>query len=74
MRDELLNEGLFFDLDHARAKIARWVADYNERRPHSGSAISRRLPTQPISPQCAIVPATPTNLAARALLHQRQAL
>ena len=35
MRDELLNETLFFDLDDARAKIAVWVADYNLRRPHS---------------------------------------
>ena len=35
MRDELLNETLFFDLDDARAKIANWVADYNIRRPHS---------------------------------------
>src|SRR6478672_5812858 len=35
MRDELLNETLFFDLDDARAKIAHWVADYNIRRPHS---------------------------------------
>ncbi|WP_394114191.1 IS3 family transposase [Xanthobacter wiegelii] len=35
MRDELLNESLFFGLDHARAKIAAWVDDYNLRRPHS---------------------------------------
>jgi putative transposase len=35
MRDELLNETLFFGLDHARKAIASWVADYNERRPHS---------------------------------------
>jgi len=35
MRDELLNETLFFDLDDARAKLATWVADYNIRRPHS---------------------------------------
>jgi transposase InsO family protein len=35
MRDELLNETLFFGLDHARSGVARWVADYNERRPHS---------------------------------------
>jgi len=35
MRDELLNETLFFDLAHARAALARWAADYNERRPHS---------------------------------------
>jgi putative transposase len=35
MRDELLNETLFVSLAHARAVIARWVADYNHRRPHS---------------------------------------
>jgi putative transposase len=35
MRDELLNETLFLGLDHARAKIANWVADYNHKRPHS---------------------------------------
>lgn len=35
MRDELLNESLFFGLDHARTKIARWVDDYNHRHPHS---------------------------------------
>ena len=35
MRDELLNETLFFGLDHARAKIGAWANDYNHRRPHS---------------------------------------
>jgi putative transposase len=35
MRDELLNETLFFNLDHARQKLAAWVDDYNTRRPHS---------------------------------------
>jgi transposase InsO family protein len=35
MRDELLNETLFFGLDHAREKIRSWVHDYNHRRPHS---------------------------------------
>lgn len=35
MRDELLNETLFFGLGHARAATARWVADYNQHRPHS---------------------------------------
>jgi putative transposase len=35
MRDELLNETLFFGLDHAKAKIAQWIDDYNQRRPHS---------------------------------------
>jgi putative transposase len=35
MRDELLNESLFLDLDHARHLIGVWVADYNSARPHS---------------------------------------
>ena len=35
MRDELLNESLFFGLDHAREELAIWVDDYNTERPHS---------------------------------------
>jgi putative transposase len=35
MRDELLNETLFFGLGHARDEIAAWVDDYNTERPHS---------------------------------------
>lgn len=35
MRDELLNESLFYDLDHARCANARWAAVYNQERPHS---------------------------------------
>ncbi|MBM1175573.1 IS3 family transposase [Microvirga arabica] len=35
MRDELLNESLFFGLDHAREMISAWVTDYNIARPHS---------------------------------------
>jgi putative transposase len=35
MRDELLNESLFLDLDHTRQLIGAWVADYNTARPHS---------------------------------------
>jgi putative transposase len=35
MRDELLNETLFFGLNHARTTIAQWMDDYNEARPHS---------------------------------------
>jgi len=42
MRDELLNESLFFGLGHARAEIAAWVADYNTERPHS--ALGYRTP------------------------------
>jgi putative transposase len=35
LRDELLNETLFFNLDHARSALARWVCDFNQCRPHS---------------------------------------
>ena len=35
MRDELLNESLFFGLDHAREALALWITDYNTERPHS---------------------------------------
>jgi len=35
MRDELLNESLFFGLDHARSASAEWTDDYNNFRPHS---------------------------------------
>ena len=35
MRDELLNESLFLDLDHTRQLIGDWVVDYNTARPHS---------------------------------------
>lgn len=35
MRAELLNETLFFSLDHARQKLDAWTTDYNTRRPHS---------------------------------------
>ena len=35
MRDELLNESLFMDLDQARKLIGAWITDYNTARPHS---------------------------------------
>ncbi len=35
MRDELLNETLFFGIDHAREAVANWVHVYNTERPHS---------------------------------------
>jgi putative transposase len=38
MRDELLNETIFYDLDHARAALARWTNGYNQSRPHSALA------------------------------------
>jgi putative transposase len=43
MRDELLNESLFFDLDQARQVIGAWVADYNTARPHS--SLGYKTPT-----------------------------
>jgi putative transposase len=38
MRDELLNETLFFTFDHARKVIAEWVEDYDNSIPHSAVA------------------------------------
>ena len=35
MRDELLNETVFYDLSHAREALDRWAANYNQTRPHS---------------------------------------
>jgi hypothetical protein len=34
MRDELLNETLFIDLDQARQLISAWIADYNRASEH----------------------------------------
>lgn len=42
MRDELLNETLFYSLDHAKSAIAKWAKDYNTARPHS--ALDYRTP------------------------------
>ena len=35
LRDECLNEHLFFSMNHARAVVAGWVDDFNTARPHS---------------------------------------
>jgi putative transposase len=43
MRDELLNESLFIDLDQARQLISAWIADYNTARPHS--SLGYKTPT-----------------------------
>jgi len=69
MRDELLNESLFFGLDHARTKIADWVGDYISGGHTRRWDISRRRPMPPISPQHAIGCATPTSFADHMLLH-----
>ena len=48
MRDELLNETLFFDLDDARTKIAAWITDYNDERPHQ--ALAMKVPADLYAP------------------------
>jgi putative transposase len=40
MRDELLNESLFLDLDQVRQIVTAWVDDYDTRRPHSSLGYS----------------------------------
>ncbi len=71
LRDELLNETIFYDLDHARSVIARWVAGYNQRRPHSAlgyltpAAYAAKLTAT--DDRCA----TLTSSADRPLLHRR---
>ena len=42
LREERLNETLFFGLGHARQKLAAWAEDYNTQRPHS--SISYQTP------------------------------
>lgn len=71
MRDELLNETLFFDLNDARAKIATWIADYNDHARIRRWDTSRLRPTPPTSPQRTIGCASPTSSADRPLLPPR---
>ena len=42
MRDEPLNESLFFGLDHARGKAAptRWAAELLAKKPHNVVAVA----------------------------------
>jgi len=71
MRDELLNESLFLDLDHARSRIANWIDDYNQRRPHSALGYLTPAAYAANLSQRAIGCATPTSSADRTLLHPR---
>ncbi len=74
MRDELLNESLFLDLDQARQIITAWVTDYNtaSRIPHS--VTGRRRPMPIISPQPAIaLRYMPAPRAVRLLTPRRRA-
>ena len=71
MRDELLNESLFLDLDMrdqgSRTGSTITTSGVRTRR----WATSRRQPMPPISPQRPIGCATPTSSADRTLLHPR---
>lgn len=72
MRDELLNESLFFGLDHARSAIAEWWEDFNTARPHS--SLGYQTPTA----YAEVITATGSDAvlmegsAPRRLLHPRQ--
>jgi putative transposase len=48
MRDELLKESLFIDLDQARLLIGAWVTDYNIARPHSSLGYTKRRRLTPV--------------------------
>ncbi|MBV0890462.1 integrase core domain-containing protein [Paracoccus sp. Z118] len=66
MRDELLNETLFFGLDQARRIVASWMAVYTAARPHS--ALGHQTPsTQCVAAQLA---ATGDRLHAMATFRQ----
>jgi Integrase core domain len=54
MRDELLNEALFFGLEHAHHAIAEWTEDYNRAGRIRRSTTRHRRPLPPNSPQQAI--------------------
>jgi hypothetical protein len=69
MGDELLNETLFFGLDHARTRITDWANDYNDRRPHTALGYLTPALVPPISMQRAIGCATRTSSADHSLLH-----
>lgn len=44
LRDECLNDELFFSIDDARRKLEAWRIDYNTHRPHS--ALGDKSPSQ----------------------------
>jgi putative transposase len=71
VRDELLNETLFFALDHVRPKLARWARDFNNRCPHSPLGYMTPAALRAHLPQQAIACAIPTSSADRLLLRAR---
>ena len=72
MRDELLNETMFFGLDHASSEDRRVGRTTTTAAPAFFARLSqRRWNMRPTSPQQAIGCATPTSSADRPLLHPR---
>lgn len=67
-----LMRAVVYGLDHARTRIASWIADYNEQRLHPALGYLTPEAMSAISPQDAIVCATLTSSADRMLLHTRQ--
>jgi putative transposase len=72
MRDELLNETIFYDLDYARAALARGLPPTTKSARIRRSASSPPRPSREHLPQQAIGCATPTTSAARLLLRRRR--
>jgi putative transposase len=72
MRDEFLNETLFFRVDDTRRRLAAWVATTTAIGRTPRSTTRRLRPMPPTSPQQTIGRATPTSSADRPLLHPRQ--
>lgn len=74
MRDELLNETLFFGLAHAKQEIAAWVSDYNNQRPHSAlgyetpAAYAAKLNSGEVIAK--LEPTAPTGVKIAAALNQ----
>jgi putative transposase len=78
MRDECLNEHLFFSMNHVRAIVAGWVGDYNTARPHSAigymtpAAYAATLKPQPASALRHLESAAPMPVATVALTRNSQ--
>jgi transposase InsO family protein len=67
MRDELLNESLFFGLDHARSAVTEWREDSNTARPHS--SLGYQDPGRP-SPRSSPQPASALRRSKAPRLHR----
>lgn len=78
MRDECLNEHLFFSMNHARAVVAGWVEDFNTARPHSAigyttpAAYAATLKPQPAPALRHLESAAPMPVATVALSRNYQ--